>query len=405
MLVRPVVLLAIVLFAYPALSQEKALRNEYYTISLNVRARMELAKQEGLDRGRANTIRTLLGLETVPLHGLSVTIQGENNTAFNDDRYWDTVSTPNGKTAIADPGHMSLNQLFGRYQNDGLLGLDARGGRQRITLDDQRFVGDVGWRQNMQTFDSAWVQSHLGVEGLRASFGYLWDIRRIFGDKGSAAQKDWDSNSYLYHVAYDGFAGVDASAFAYLLDFDNSLVNSANSYGFRATGRRQLSGTWSLPWATSYAYQTDAGDNPVDYRAHYVNAELGATLEGWGTLKGGYELLGSDDGKARFVTPLATAHKFNGYADAFLDNGGLGGLQDLYFTLAPKLPSKLKGHVTYHRFWSDDGSDELGEEWDVVLSRPLTSYLVGLTKVALFNGTPPGPADRWRFTLEFTFRY
>jgi hypothetical protein len=32
--------------------------------------------------------------------------------------------------------------------------LDLTLGRQRINLDDQRFVGSVGWRQNEQTFDA-----------------------------------------------------------------------------------------------------------------------------------------------------------------------------------------------------------------------------------------------------------
>ncbi len=124
-----------------------------------------------------------------------------------------------------------------------------------------------------------------------------------------------------------------------------------------------------------------------------------------GTLKVGYELLGSDDGKTRFVTPLATAHKFNGYPDAFLDNGGPNGLRDLYFTLTPQLPVKFTGHVNYHRFWSDEYSDDLGQEWDVVVGRPITSYLTGLAKAAYFNGKPPGPADRWRLWLEFTLTY
>jgi hypothetical protein len=49
---------------------------------------------------------------------------------------------------IADPQSVGLNRLQIAYQTK-VLGLTV--GRQRINLDDQRFVGSVGWRQNEQT--------------------------------------------------------------------------------------------------------------------------------------------------------------------------------------------------------------------------------------------------------------
>ena len=384
---------------------ERALKNDWYEISFDLRARLEFADLDGADRSRANTFRTLFGLRTEPRYGLSGFVQLENNTAINNDRYFDTVHESNGKTTIADPRHTSINQAFGIYQNEELWGLHLIAGRQMIVLDDSRFIGNVGWRQNMQTFDSARAASNLGVGGLRVTFAYLWEVLRIFGDQGPPDNRDFDSDSSLFHVSYDKLSWVDASVFAYLLDFDNSPGSSSNSYGFRAIGDHEINRDWSLLWVASYAYQTDAADNAVSYHAHYVNTEAGVVLKGRGTLKVGYELLGSDNGKARFVTPLVTAHKFNGYADAFLDNGGPNGLRDLYVTFSPTLPLELKGHVTYHRFWSDKHVDDLGEEWDVVINRPITGYVTALVKVAYYNGKSPGPADRWRFWVDFTFSY
>ena len=51
---------------------------------------------------------------------------------------------------------------------------------------------------------------------------------------------------------------------------------------------------------------------------------------------GGYELLGSDDGKVAFNTPLATKHKFNGWADKFLGTPKEG-LEDVYLTAKGKV--------------------------------------------------------------------
>jgi hypothetical protein len=42
---------------------------------------------------------------------------------------------------------------------------------------------------------------------------------------------------------------------------------------------------------------------------------------------------------------------------------------------------------------------------DVVVSRAFGDRVTVLTKGAWFDGTSDGPADRWRFWLELTFRY
>jgi hypothetical protein len=118
-----------------------------------------------------------------------------------------------------------------------------------------------------------------------------------------------------------------------------------------------------------------------------------------------YEMLGSDDGDNQFVTPLATAHKFNGFADAFLNNGGPEGLQDLHLRVSPALPWKLEGTLAYHEFFSADGGDHLGREFDGVFTRRFNDYLVGLVKFGWFDGDSDGPADRWRMWFQVTFDY
>ena len=105
------------------------------------------------------------------------------------------------------------------------------------------------------------------------------------------------------------------------------------------------------------------------------------------------------------MTPLATGHKFNGFADVFLDNGGVKGLQDLFVWLSPTLPWKLKGTVTFHQFWSDKGANDLGWEFNLVATRPFGEYLTVLTKAAVYDGSERGRANIWRYWLEFTFSY
>ena len=90
---------------------------------------------------------------------------------------------------------------------------------------------------------------------------------------------------------------------------------------------------------------------------------------------GGYEVLGADTGVAltSFQTPLATLHKFNGWADKFLVTPP-NGLRDLY-ALVGLYQARLAGFdsvgltATYHDYDSDRLSLNYGDEWDAAAGR------------------------------------
>ena len=98
--------------------------------------------------------------------------------------------------------------------------------------------------------------------------------------------------------------------------------------------------------------------------------------------KVGYEVLGSDNGRGSFQTPLATLHKFNGWADKFLGTPA-GGLEDLYGSLSYKVgvdgPLKgMKFDAVYHDFSADIGGD-YGSEIDLQVSKKFgKNYYAGL---------------------------
>ncbi|MEP3300561.1 MAG: hypothetical protein ABJO05_01155, partial [Roseibium sp.] len=169
-------------------------------------------------------------------------------------------------------------------------------------------------------------------------------------------------------------AGVDLKpvklgAYVYDLDYDTRVGASSTSYGAYLTASVPA-GPLKLNGRLEFATQSDTGANPVDYSADYIAAELGTSISGFG-LKVGYEELGTDGGVQAFQTPLATGHKFNGFADLFLATPATG-LQDKYVTLSksfkvPALPG-LRAFVTYHDFNSDIGGIDYGTEWDAVVA-------------------------------------
>ena len=114
-------------------------------VGVNVRARYERVDQDGIpDDADAVTARLRLNYRTGPWNGWSGFAEYDHVFHMLDDFNSGGGTSP-GKgqyPVVADPDGSDLNQLYLDYQaNDATK---VRVGRQRILLDNQRFVGGVG---------------------------------------------------------------------------------------------------------------------------------------------------------------------------------------------------------------------------------------------------------------------
>jgi hypothetical protein len=352
--------------------------------SLNARLRWEYADQSNLRESNAFTLRTRFGFTTAPVDGLQGMIEGENIAILNNpDDYSAAGTNPGGagRTAIADPAATDINQGWLSYT---FADTTLKAGRQRIVLDNARFVGDVGWRQNAQTFDAATLAAK-PTKTVSLYYGYVSRVSRVFGNK--SPQPDFTSDSHLVNVAYTGLPYSTVTAYAYLLDFKNSAPNSSDTYGASLTGAAPLTSAWKLTYRAEAATQSDARNNPLSYSARYYVAELGGATSAC-DFGAGYEVLGSDNGRKGFATPLATLHAFNGWADLFLTTPARG-LRDTYGSVGVALPGGYPLKVVYHSFRSDVGSFNYGNEWDLQVAHKIGKAWTLLAKYARYDGKPP----------------
>lgn len=371
------------------------------------RFRIEWADTTGADSSTAVTNRTRLGYETKPFHGISGFIEMENVATPDRDGYFvpQTGDGSPSRTPIADPPGTEVNQAYGRFDVDSIgdsgIALDFKAGRQRTNLDDQRFVGAVGWRQFEQTLDAVSARTDFGVEDLTFYYAYVWRVQRVFGPDGP----NWDSDSHLINASYTVMPELKVTPFIYLLDFSgDSPLDSVNTYGIRLAGEidRQddVESDVYFGYEVTYAHQTDAGPNPIDFDADFFALEGRVAQDGLGRLAVGYQFLGSDDGNFGFRFPLGTNHNFQGFADNFLTTPPEG-LQDLYITVGTTLPYDIKPSVSFHQFWSDEGGQDLGYEFDFVVSKSITPNWSVLLKAAFFDGHN-GEPDTTRLWLQTT---
>jgi hypothetical protein len=218
-------------------------------------------------------------------------------------------------------------------------------------------------------------------------------VRTIWGVDGTGPrQQSVKGDNIFATVSYPTPIGK-LTGFGIIVDQDEAIVSayqqSSQSYGVRFAGSRPLSKLVKLNYAASYARQSDHGRNPNDYHADYALAELALDIAAF-KIGGGYELLGADGGRAytSFQTPLATLHKFQGWADKFLVTPP-NGIQD-YYAQAGYGWKKLAGLdainalVVYHRFDSDRLNLHYGNEWDAQLAAKKGRWTV-TAKLASYN--------------------
>ena len=114
-----------------------------------------------LNDAEAGTVRARLGVETGKAWNTALLIEGEFVTPFITDYRPDpTVATMLTYPLVPDPEAYELNRAH--LTNTSIANTTITLGRQRINIDDQRFVGNVGWRQNEQTFDALRVVNKPG---------------------------------------------------------------------------------------------------------------------------------------------------------------------------------------------------------------------------------------------------
>ncbi|MGF1450983.1 MAG: alginate export family protein [Opitutales bacterium] len=369
-------------------------------VNLNVRARFSYADIDGTpdpDEAQAYTLRTLLGFTTGQYYGFNAKVELVDVRTIDEDTYNGVVSGDPSESVIADPQTTELNQGFLRYANE--LG-EGVIGRQRYILDNARFIGNVGWRQNEQTYDMVLLRA-TPLPKLTVQYAFIDGVNRIFAD-----ERDWSSDSHVIHASYAAADFAKLTLYDYYLDLrTNGAPGDLNTFGGFITGSVPIDEQFTVNYRAELAYQNV--NNVTDAEVLYYHLNGGVIFGRFG-LSAGYEVLGSDDGQQQFLTPLATAHKFNGFADAYLNNNGPEGLEDIYVTATANL-WKVKLAASYHWFFANedlaaDGDDD-ASEFDLVASYPITDYLSVLGKAAFYNGGDGAPADRERFTLQVSFDY
>ena len=344
----------------------------------NARLRQESVVDDAFaSQASATTLRLRAGMRLDLANGFNALLEAEG-IADAGDGY---NSGANGRTtrpAVIDPEGAEWNQAFLGWHGRTL---SATLGRQRLQFDNQRWIGNSGWRQNEQTFDALATDWHI-TPTLLLRAGWLERVHRVNGDEALdplARERRLSTQVFNLGWTHDTQQLV---GYAYLHDDRDVATASTATSGVRWTGSALHDGE-GFGWTLEAARQRAYAGNPLSFSHAYWLAEPTFAAHGV-TYRLGWEHLGGDGAHA-LQTPLATLHAFNGWADKFTVTPS-GGLEDRYVGAGGMLADDKRRTwmLAWHDFRADTGG-RYGSEWDLSLGFPVHGAVTGLVKLADYH--------------------
>ncbi|MCK5718687.1 MAG: hypothetical protein KAH84_01920 [Thiomargarita sp.] len=364
-----------------------------------LRPRFEYADGGSNSSAKAFTVRTVIGGKfnnIVGVKKLTAVIEANNVSHFGIlDDY---APEQTGYNVIMDPSQTRMTQAHFDYKTGNT---NIIIGRKMLGLDNQRFIGHVGWRQMPQTYDLLAVIDK-SIKNLTLAGAYVKRVNKIT-ENGKL-----DTNSVLLNGSYNVLPTLKVTAYSYML----SSIH--DTFGLRATGKVNIANGMKISYEAEYATQNKAtfeeesmNDVQPDHEANYY--KLGTRLTHPNFVFGiDYEVLGEKEGSegGAFYTPLATLHAMNGFADKFLKTPD-DGLVDTSIVLG--YINKEFGRIIaiYHDFESDNGGKDYGSEFDIVYVRKLNKNLNLFLKSAFYKEGDDFGVDTTKYwaMLDYKFNF
>lgn len=391
------------LLVTPAFAQDEANDALKPRFSGDVRLRYQHTNTDDLEEvGDALTLRFKGAAEFDIFPKTTFLAEIETSTTIIED-FNDGVNQNITRPFIPDPNGVSLNRL--QLVSEIVPETRISFGRQKIELDDKRFIGAFSFRQNEQTADALRIETKTIGPGT-LDIGYINKVLRPLGSDNAVGEFNGDSWYANYNVA-TSLGRI--SAFHYALELETGpevtrLDQSTLTTGVRLFGRRHWDG-FGLVWEGSYAVQRDHSANPNDFEVDYGLAQL--SLEpGPFKVKTRVEILGDDDGVS-LQTPLASLHDFQGLSDQFIQTPA-DGLRDYSLTTVYEVGGigpfeSVRTFARHHWFQANSDGRDYGTEFNAALQAKLSQFDLSLEYAAYKADGFSSDTQSIFFTTQYRF--
>lgn len=320
-------------------------------------------------------------------------------------------------SAVDDNDSFSLFQAWFRYSFTPNWAIKL--GRQVISYDDQRILGEVDWTMQGRFHDAAMIQYSKDKFKLDLAFAYNQENQKTLGSDYAITglfsykvmqmahlTKTWDKASFSFLFMNNGFQ-----------KYTNNPIPQTDGLYYRQTTGTYFTFPLSAISVTGSAYlQSGQANASTDLSAYQYMIEAKYKPGKVAFILGFESLSGTDQGgesKNKSFFPLyGTNHKFNGYMDYFYvgNHANNVGLNDVYGKV--QVPTGEKSNIALNAHYFSANADlandlgkGLGTEFDLVFSKSIAKYIkmnVGYSQMfatesmsAVKGGTSSENTNNW----------
>lgn len=330
-------------------------------------------------------------------------------------RTWGEVAT----TATSDKNGVAVFEAWALYDFDSKW--SARLGRQVLSYDNQRVLGEIDWAQQGQSHDAAVISFHPKNHQLDLGFALNANAENLVAPS-TPYTTNYKSLQYAWY--HTQFSKVNMSlllmntGYEFAKTLTDLEVNYKQTYGTYLSYKENK-------WDVNLGLYGQSGkSNDKDVNAFYAGANLGYAVTEKFKAGLGYEFLsGKDQNDAstdfKSFTPLfGTNHGFNGFMDYFYVGNHINnvGLSDAFLKLN-YTQNKWQFSLTPHLFSAPntvlDGSNTkmdsyLGTEIDFTAGYAIQkdivasagySQMFGTSTLERLKGGNAGNTNNWVWVM------
>ena len=360
--------------------------------SINFRARQEYATQEQLASATAYTVKSQLGYQSANFYKSNLLLEMVNVTSFFGQKY-NPNSYPLQKpnyTIINDPKGTGITNA--NISSEYLPNTEIILGRQNISLDNSRMVGNDLFRQFPTSFDAITIKNNF-LDDFDIFYSFATHINTSNNNSlSSDGRRQLRAN--LLNITWQNFTYGQIIGYIYNNNDLTILSNSNTTFGSRVISDHTFRQIFKFDYELEIAGQKNNSNNPNKYSALYFNAGIWKDSEdlfkNWLlTGKLGYELLGSHSTTQSgysFCFPLGALHEFNGLAEGY-SKTPIRGLRDYYASIKAEYLECLDLIGVLHLFQFAKGARNqfAGMEIDLSASFRITKNLTSELIFAKLN--------------------
>jgi hypothetical protein len=272
-------------------------------------------------------------------------------------------------------------------------------GRQVISLDDERFFGELDWAQGGRAHDALSIQYKQAKIDLRGYFGYNQNYKALYGNNASNPTGNLynttDALPYKWmQTVWLGYQVSKQTKLSFLINnlglqqslvVTDTLVRYQQTYGTTLNYQGKKIGSQVAAY-----FQGGRNINGVTTQAYMLSAQVNGIINPKWSIGLGSDLMsGNDLGFAQnkntaFNPYFHTGHKFYGAMDYFYSGNGHKntGVSDTYLNIGFQASPAFNAKLSAHQFFTPNRvkninttfKSDLGQEIDITLSHKFNKF-------------------------------